>query len=883
MASHIVGGEFEILHLFDNNYRVNLLLYFDQRNGNAQAKDQNVTARIFRKRDNQRMMDVFLPITSEAPVSYTQPACSKGEIVTTKITYTTTIILHPSVYNDPEGYYIVWERCCRNYTITNIYSRDPFTFPSQYAGQTFYLEFPPVIKDGVPFINSSPRLFPPLNDYACPRKLYYADFAGTDDDGDSLVYTLVTPLNTRSADAIPLNGPRPLPYPSVQWIPPFGINNVIGGQPDLKISEDGFLTVTPMVQGLFVFAVKCEEFRNGVKIGELRRDFQMLVVDQCPRAEPPQILGKKLTDTSFSHDNTMNVTFDHTVTDDFRCIEVQISDPDASKVEDNFTERINVKVVPIGFKADISGITLTQTNAVLTNGSTHNVKICFPECPYVDGPYQIGVVAYDDACSLPLFDTLKVTVNVVPPPNSSPYFTNGIDGSVNEGDPLQTWTVSVIDNDNDPVVMGVIPVGFKLEDVGMQFNIIHQENGRIDAALSWDPKCNVYDFSKKSDFEIKFFAEDQDYCLLSRPAILTARLKIILPSNQPPVIDTDLTDAVSERTVDGLEIKVYDHFTFRVTGRDVDDDFIVLNAIGKEFDMNDYAMVFSTTQGKGQINSVFEWDIRCSNVTAANREEFEVEFIVIDNLNKCRIYQADTLNVVMRIVPPENTKPNILLASLNPAQPMENGTISTLVGEQINLGLYGSDTDVFPEQDNLRIELIDAGGTVEPRGYVFTPAQGKGNVETTFLWNTDCSIFENNVYENQYHFTFRVFDDRCLNVKADTTEIDIVIKDVENEGRIFVPGNLVTPNGDDCNEYFALEGVDPACGEDDPDGAVSLPYDNCRSRFEGITIFNRWGKEVYHSAHRNFRWYPDNEANGIYFYLLKFSDGEYKGSVTVRY
>ncbi len=111
-------------------------------------------------------------------------------------------ILSDSRFNDPQGYYIVWERCCRNYAITNIYSENP-DVSSRAAGQTFYLEFPPVVKNGQPFYNSSPRLFPPLNDYACPRKPYYVDFAGIDDDGDSLVYSLVTPLTTHSILALP--------------------------------------------------------------------------------------------------------------------------------------------------------------------------------------------------------------------------------------------------------------------------------------------------------------------------------------------------------------------------------------------------------------------------------------------------------------------------------------------------------------------------------------------------------------------------------------------------------------------------------------------------------------------------------------------------------
>ena len=145
-ASHIVGGEFELVHLSGNKYRINMILYFDVLNGSVGARDPGVDARIFRIRDNRKMMEVFLPLTSETPVSYTQPACSNGEIVTTRMLYSTVVELSPDQFADPAGYYLSWERCCRNYNITNIYSADPLT-SGLYAGQTFYLEFPPVVKN----------------------------------------------------------------------------------------------------------------------------------------------------------------------------------------------------------------------------------------------------------------------------------------------------------------------------------------------------------------------------------------------------------------------------------------------------------------------------------------------------------------------------------------------------------------------------------------------------------------------------------------------------------------------------------------------------------------------------------------------------------------
>ena len=223
IASHIVGGEFEIVHVSGEQYRVSLILYFDELNGLEGARDNNFTTAIFRKRDNALIQNVFFSGYSITNVDYTQPECSHGEIVTSKLVYSTLMTLSATRYNDPDGYYIVWERCCRNYTITNIYSDDP-SVGNRSAGQTFYLEFPPVVKDGQPFINSSPRLFPPLNDYACPRKPYYVDFAGVDDDGDSLVYSLVTPLSTHSIDPFPPLFPRP--YPETTWKPPFSLQNI---------------------------------------------------------------------------------------------------------------------------------------------------------------------------------------------------------------------------------------------------------------------------------------------------------------------------------------------------------------------------------------------------------------------------------------------------------------------------------------------------------------------------------------------------------------------------------------------------------------------------------------------------------------------------------
>lgn len=877
-ASHIVGGEFEIIHISGDRYRINLILYFDELNGSVNARDPNVEARIFRKRDNAVMMDLFLPLSSQTPVSYTQPACSDGEIVTTRILYTGTVRLRAQEFSDAQGYYLAWERCCRNYNITNVYSEDPAR-GGRYAGQTFYLEFPAVVKDGQPFINSSPRLFPPLNDYACPRRPYYVDFAGTDDDGDSLVYSIVTPLNTKTSDALPLPDlrPRPRPYPVVTYRTPFSETNILAGAPDMRISGDGFLTVTPTISGLFVFAVRCEEYRDGEKIGELRRDFQMLVVDGCNPAEPPKVLGKKLTDAIFGYDNEMNIAFTNDVADTERCIQVQVSDEDALRELDNFTERVTIRAIPLNFKKDVSGILPEVTSATLVNGSTATFDICFDKCPFIEnGPFQIGIVAYDDACSLPLSDTLKVTVMVEPPENSAAYFTTGnVTEFLVEGT-KKDWPIEALDADMDPMVLGVIAEGFNMSDVGMELQVLEQVNGSYKATLIWDTRCDVYDFSTRASFAIKFLVEDMDECNFSDPDTVVFHLTVILPRNEAPIISTDLSPAEVEN---GIRRKIFESVSFNVMGDDADVNELKLTSQGVGFDLGTYGMTFPDAVGAGHVQSPFNWQLLCERLRLAERDTFGIMFIVVDDANKCRLYKADTLSVWIAAGPPDNAAPLLNVASTNADLPFVNNQQDLLVGQQISLGITSTDADVAP-RDHLVIEMIGAQGSVEPAGYIFEGVEGEGSIATTFTWNTDCSIFVGDLFENNYTFTFRTYDDRCANAKADTVEVALTIRDINNDIVEFLPPNFVSADHDpqQRNEYFGMVRLNPQTGELED----ILPKDNCVGHFVGITVYNRWGTPVFESTSRDFKWYPDEGSSGVYFYTLSFSDKEYKGTVTVR-
>ncbi|MDQ2792870.1 MAG: gliding motility-associated C-terminal domain-containing protein, partial [Bacteroidota bacterium] len=280
-ATHIVGGELYLQHKTGSSYTLTLNVYFDAYKGDEKAIRPTLPAGIFNKTTNQRILDVAMPLVSDTYVKYTSPACSIGSLSTRKQVYTSDVTLNAATFSAPGGYYVAVENCCRNAGINNIVNPGA-------AGQTFYLEFPAVVRNGQPFIDSTPQIFPPLSDYACLNELFYYDFGGQDPDGDSLAYDMVTPLNGHATTGNSNPGQAvAAPYAPVIWRDSLDTEHQIPGRPTLQVNaRTGRLTVRPRTLGLFVFGVRCAEYRKGVKIGETRRDFQLLVV-RCATNHPP--------------------------------------------------------------------------------------------------------------------------------------------------------------------------------------------------------------------------------------------------------------------------------------------------------------------------------------------------------------------------------------------------------------------------------------------------------------------------------------------------------------------------------------------------------------------------------------------------------------------
>lgn len=511
-ANHIVGGEFELVHIDGYNYELRLIQYRDAIQQENTVTDPSVLVRIFQKSDNRVMGDFILNFTEESALNYNNPLCTDDVIKTTKQVYSANIYLNPEIFAHEEGYYVAWERCCRNNSIDNIQLPNPNT-----VGMTFYLEFPAVEKNEVSFQNSSPTEFKPLNDYGCVGVPYTADFSGEDEDGDSLVYSLATPLDSSTDDALPAI--TTAPYPLVPWESGFGLESMISGNPPLRINKQGVLTVTPAQIGLFVFSVKIEEYREKVKIGEVRRDFQLLVVD-CPRQSEAPKLDLAYKNSGDSYPDSELIVLKNNLSDGDRCVEIFVTDKESTDIS-------TLRALPKNLASNQGEFYSVSPGILNASKDTVRFEVCFSACPALAVPYEIDFIASDNACPVPLYDTLSAKILVEPPFNQEVYFSQNTDLEqlVHAGNVFEL-PIQLIDEDGDFIDFKLVGVDFDTTGFNIKLNETVSTAGSFETLFSWDLKCEYFNFEEVNSFSFQFIADDQNPCNLGAPD--TLRLKLIV-------------------------------------------------------------------------------------------------------------------------------------------------------------------------------------------------------------------------------------------------------------------------------------------------------------------------------------------------------------------
>ncbi|MBO0947649.1 T9SS type B sorting domain-containing protein [Fibrella forsythiae] len=641
MATHIVGGEIELQYLGTGRaytHRINLNLYFDQLTGNPGAEDATVSLGVFRKRDNAFLSGIVLPQTGSSLVASTLPNCTQATQSTRLIRYGIDVTLNPQAFNDPGGYYISWERCCRNAGIVNI------NLPGD-AADAFYLEFPAISATSTPLYNSSPVFNTPKGDYICLNRPFTFDFSAKDPDGDSLVYTMVTPYNGFSDKNNPIPGIgtqlippmfNPGPYPTVNWSSGYSATNAIPGSIPLQVNpRTGILTVTASRAGLYVFSVEVVEYRKGVAIGRVRRDYQLKAID-CPVNDPPVLLMKAQGASGFYKEGTL-LTLNDT---DNACLTLYVTDPNA-----------NQTISIANGSGSLSGLAITPGVLVSRTGrDTTTAQFCFDACAlYNNGKaVTLQIKATDDGCPQGLTSIINIQVlvnaTVATKPAASTDLRNG-QTTVTVGTSL-TFNGIGKDSQNGAVTIQAVGRGFDLASAGMSFSP-KSGTATVSSPFVWKPTCSQ---ATRTEYLVDFIAINKK-CTTERRDTTTVRLTAQGVASQPPSIRTSLASRVIELVVTPADTAA-GGVRFTVFGNDPDKgDTLKLTGTGRGFNLASAGMVFTNKTGRPELQSPFSWQATCATLQGKSEATFTLDFANTDG--SCQPKNTDTTSVVLKVRTPE--------------------------------------------------------------------------------------------------------------------------------------------------------------------------------------------------------------------------------------
>lgn len=641
MATHIVGGEIELQYLGPGRaytHRINLNLYFDDILGNTGANDPTVVLGIFRKRDGVLLSGIELPRVSSEIINYSVPSCSVPDLRTRLIRYSLDVTLNPAAFNDPGGYYISWERCCRNNSISNIVN------PSG-AASAFYLEFPAITNGNQTVYNSSPVFTNATGDYICLNTPFSFNFSAKDPDGDSLVYRMVTPLNGFSSAASP-SPSKPAsafadpvffsgPYPPISWLPGYSAAGQILGAVPLQVNpKTGILSVTASRVGLYVFSVEVTEYRKGVAIGLVRRDFQLKVVD-CQKNDPPVMRMRVEGSKSFYQRGTVITLADTSTT----CLNLFITDINAGQT-----------ISVINGSGSIAGLSITPSSLVSRTGKdTLNAKVCFDACSFSNNgkPFTFFIRATDDGCPQGLSDTLAVLIQIVGTKAIKPAASTDLLGSqstLTVGNSL-TFNGFGRDLQNGTVSIQAVGRGFTLSSAGMSFGAT-SATGVAKGVFAWKATCAQ---AAQAEYLVDFIAINKR-CNVERRDTTTVKLVAKGLSSQPPTIRTSLEKRVIELVITPSDT-TKGTVRFDVFGNDPDKgDTLKLTGAGRGFSFTTTGMRWTNKNGRPELQSPFSWQATCATLAGKKEAYYTLDFANTDG--SCQPKNTDTTSVVIHLKTP---------------------------------------------------------------------------------------------------------------------------------------------------------------------------------------------------------------------------------------
>lgn len=605
-ATHIVGGAFDVQWQGGDSYRITLKVLRDCRNGQADFNKPSIRVGVYQKNNNVLYSYYNISFISSKKLEFINPKCAGTTFECTDEGYYSSIVNMPGL-NNSRGYYISWERCCRNSIIDNI------NLPGD-ASTAFYAEIPPRS-----FNNSTPKYSNNPVTLLCVGAPFTYNFGYTDADNDVLVYSITDPLNgnldkdnNNGAPNNPVNFSGP--YAPINWSTGFNSKSSIIGNPSLSINaQTGDISVTPNSIGTYVAAIKVEEFRNGVKIGEVRLELQFNVIT-CASNPAPSINysdtgNAQLLRTFYEVEIPNTICFDINAKDTSApgdSLYMKISSPFFSST---FTNQPSVAKQAAGYKKIVNRF-CWNTNCELS---------------------RVGSVTFtsdvrDNGCPVSKTSKSEIIIKIKPMKTMLPPFLNCI-GLLNNKTQLN-W----IDTNNSPylksyrIYRGINDTGYVLlSEVGKIVNFFTDNNSPQNRTINY-----TYKITSVNDCDSEGVASDYLGTIKSIPVISKT---------------DDLSTNIQSDTI---EFTVNENKCFYIKSLDIGDSLSqkITSSLFSNNLVGTLPIVNKINFGTDSVITQFCWTPSCE---AYNINYFPVDIEVQDL--KCPITNIITKRIWLRILP----------------------------------------------------------------------------------------------------------------------------------------------------------------------------------------------------------------------------------------
>ena len=226
------------------------------------------------------------------------------------------------------------------------------------------------------YCNNSPTFTQYPTPFVCAGNLYCYNNGAIELDGDSLVYSLITPLNSNNGG-------------TVNFIAPYSSINPVGGGSSFD-PITGNLCVTPTSVLSGILAIKVSEYRNGILIGSIIRDIQINVFN-CGAITPPTLSGidsNNIVDINDLNSYTIDICPDGLQNINF-AINTINPPPPPPPASSEITITINTQAWGSEISWDITSFgTIVASGNNYGNYNSYTITACVPIGPLVFNMYD---------------------------------------------------------------------------------------------------------------------------------------------------------------------------------------------------------------------------------------------------------------------------------------------------------------------------------------------------------------------------------------------------------------------------------------------------------------------------------------------------------------